>query len=91
MRELWVAVLGAGLVMSGGAAMQAQAAPNGTQRMCRADRKAEKKTHKAEEKAAKNNAKAAREKVRAEERQDKASRAGEKIPGQMAAVQAPPM
>jgi hypothetical protein len=34
--------------------------------MCKADRKAQRKTLKAEEKAARNNAKAAREQVRAE-------------------------
>ncbi len=66
MRTLWVAVLGAGLVMSGGAGGQTPPAKT-TQKMCRADLKAQKKTQKAEAKCARNNAKAAREQVRAEE------------------------
>jgi hypothetical protein len=91
MRRVWVAVLSAGVMLSTGAlGYAAQRATNG-QHLCRADRRAEHKTHKAVEKAAKNNAKAAREQVSAEKRQDPASRAGERIPSQIAAVQAPPM
>jgi len=91
MRRVWVAVLGAGMMVSTGAlGLAAQRATTG-EHMCRADRRAERKTHKAVEKAAKNNAKAARQQVSAEKRQDSASRAGERIPSQVAAVQAPPM
>ncbi len=86
-----MAVLSVGLVVSAGVGLQAQAGMKTTSRLCRADRRAEKKTHKAEEKAARNNAKAARDKVRAEERQDRASTAGERLPEHVAAVQAPPM
>jgi hypothetical protein len=71
MRGLWIAVLGAGLVVSGGAVAQVQAAnANTAQRMCKADVKAQKKTQKAEAKAARNNAKAAQQEIRAEERHD---------------------
>ena len=91
MRRVWVGVLSAGMMASTGAlGFAAQRATTG-QHMCRADRRAEKKTHKAVEKAAKNNARAATQQVSAEKRQDSASRAGESIPSQMAAVQAPPM
>jgi K+-transporting ATPase c subunit len=91
MRRVWVAVMSAGMMVSGGALGHAAQRATAGQPMCRADKRAEHKTHKAEEKAAKNNAKAAREQVSAEKRQDSASRAGERIPSQMAAVQAPPM
>jgi hypothetical protein len=87
MRGVWVAVLSVGLMVPAGALVRAQT----THSMSRANRKAQEKTQKAERKAARNNAKAARDQVRAEERLDKASAAGERIPGQMAAVQAPPM
>jgi hypothetical protein len=91
MRRIWVGVLSAGMmVMSGAPGCVAQQA-TGEQHMCRADRRAEHKTHKAMEKAAKNNAKAATQQVSAEKREDSARRAGESIPDQMAAVQAPPM
>jgi hypothetical protein len=91
MRRVWAAVLSAGMMVSaGGLGMAAQRATTGDH-ICRADRRAEHKTHKAVEKAAKNNAKAARQQLSAEKRQDSASRAGERIPDQMAAVQAPPM
>jgi K+-transporting ATPase c subunit len=90
MRRVWVAVLSAGMMVSAGALGLAQQATTG-QTMCRADKRAARKTHKAEEKAARNNAKAAQQQVSAEKRLDSASRAGERIPGQMAAVQAPPM
>jgi hypothetical protein len=89
MRGVWVAVLSAGLVVSAGGLVRAQVAAKTS--LSKADRKAQDKTQKAEKKAAKNNAKAARDQVKAEERQDKASTAGEKMPGRMAAVQAPPM
>ena len=91
MRRVWVALLSAGMMVSaGGLGLVAQRATTG-QHLCRADKRAEHKTNKAVEKAAKNNAKAARQQVSAEKRQDSANRAGEQIPDQMAAVQAPPM
>ena len=66
MRTLWVAVLGAGLVVSGGVAVRAEtASANTTHTMCRADKKAQKKTQYAEARAARENAKAAREQVKA--------------------------
>jgi Flp pilus assembly protein TadB len=69
MRGLWVAVLGAGLMVLGGAWAQAQtASANTTQRMCKADVKAQRKTQKAEAKAARNNAKSAEQEIRAQER-----------------------
>ena len=70
MRGLWVAVLGAGLMVSGGAVAQAAKA-NPVHTMCKADLKAQRKTQKAEQKAARNNERAAREQVRASERQKK--------------------
>jgi hypothetical protein len=91
MRRVWIAVLSAGMMVSAGALGYAAQGAAAGQPMCRADKRAVKKTHKAVEKAAKNNAKAARQQVSAEKRQDEASRAGEKIPSQIAAVQAPPM
>ncbi|HSY35813.1 MAG TPA: hypothetical protein VK814_08695 [Acidobacteriaceae bacterium] len=91
MRRVWLAVLSAGMAVSVGALGHAAQRTTGGQPMCRANKRAEHKTHKAEEKAAKNNAKAARQQVSAEKRQDLSSRAGERIPDQMAAVQAPPM
>jgi hypothetical protein len=91
MRRVWVGVLSTGMIMSTcGLGLAAQRATTGDH-LCRADRRAEHKTHKAVEKAAKNNAKAARQQVSAEKRQDSARRAGERIPDQMAAIQAPPM
>jgi hypothetical protein len=74
-----------------GALVRAQTTANASQSSSRANRKAQEKTQKAEKKAARNNARAARDQIRAEERLDKANTAGERIPGQMAAVQAPPM
>jgi uncharacterized protein HemX len=91
MRGIWVAVLSAGLVVSAGAVAHGQMTANTTQPMSKANRKAQKKTQKAEEKAAKHNVKAAKEQAKAEERQDKESSAGEKVPGRLGAVQAPPM
>jgi hypothetical protein len=91
MRRVWVAMLSAGMMVSTGALGYAAQRATTEQHMCRADRRAEKKTHKAVEKAAKNNAKAATQQVSAEKRKDSASRAGESLPSQMAAVQAPPM
>jgi len=68
MRTLWVAVLGVGLAVSSGVAVRAETASgNTTHKMCRADKKAQKKTQKAEAKAARENAKAAREQVKAQE------------------------
>ncbi len=66
MRGLWVAVLGAGLMVSAGAVVRAETASTNTaHKMSKADRKAQKKTQKAEAKAARNNAKAAEEQVKA--------------------------
>ena len=74
MRGLWIAIVGAGMMVPVGAIAQAQAANVSTSaapRMCRADRKAQKKTQKAEAKAARNNAKAAQEQIRAGEHPNK--------------------
>jgi len=65
MRRLWVAVLCAGLLVSSGVGLRAET--NSTHTMCRADKKAQRKTQKAEAKAARENAKAAEEKVKAKE------------------------
>jgi len=67
MRRLWVAVLGVALMVSGGVGLRAETAKS-THTMCRADKKAQKKTQKAEAKAARNNARAAEEKVKAKDR-----------------------
>ncbi len=86
MRGLWIAMLGVGMMVPVGVSAQAQQVnktqaqqvnktqaqqANKTQTMCKADRKAQKKTLKAEEKAARNNEKTAQAQVRAEERQKK--------------------
>ncbi len=78
MRGLWIAMLGVGMMVPVGVSAQAQQVnktqaqqANKTQTLCRADRKAQKKTLKAEEKAARNNEKAAQAQVRAEERHKK--------------------
>ena len=70
MRRLWVAVLGVALMVSGGVGLRAETAKS-THTMCRADKKAQKKTQKAEAKAARNNAKAAQEQIRAGEHPNK--------------------
>jgi hypothetical protein len=92
MRGLWVAVLGAGLVMSGGAVAQVQTATANTgQKMCRADVKAQRKTQKAEAKAAKNNAKAAQEQIKAEARHDTAGNRPPKEQALAVVLTPPPM
>ena len=92
MRGLWVAVLGAGLVMSGGAVAQVQtASANSAQKMCRADVKAQRKTQKAEAKAAKNNAKAAQEQIKAEARHDTAGNRPPKEQALAVVLTPPPM
>ena len=85
MRGLWVAVLGAGLLVSGGL-VRAETA-NTTHRMCRADKKAQKKTQKAEAKAARNNARAAEEKVKAKDHKG----GGQKMQSLAVVLTPPPM
>jgi len=85
MRGLWVAVLGAGLLVSGGL-VRAETA-NTTHRMCRADKKAQKKTQKAEAKCARNNARAAEEKVKAKDHKG----GGQKMQSLAVVLTPPPM
>ena len=86
MRRLWVAALGMGLLVSGGVVVRAETA-NSTHTMCRADKKAQKKTQKAEAKAARENAKAAEEKVKAHDRKS----GGQKMQSLAVVLTPPPM
>jgi Flp pilus assembly protein TadB len=90
MRGLWVAVLGAGLMVSGGAVAQTANA-NTAQRMCKADVKAQRKTQKAEAKAAKNNAKAAEDQIRAQARQGRAGNGAPREQALAVVLTPPPM
>ncbi len=90
MRKLWIAMLGVGMMVPVGAVAQVsktQAQPGHTT-MCRADRKALRKTQKAEEKAARDNEKAAQEQVKAEGRQKKT---GGQMKALAVALTPPPM
>ena len=86
MRRLWVAVLGVALMVSGGVGLRAETAKS-THTMCRADKKAQKKTQKAEAKAARNNARAAEEKVKAKDHKG----GGQKMQSLAVVLTPPPM
>jgi len=86
MRRLWVAVLGVGLMVTGGVGLRAETAKS-SHTMCRADKRAQRRTQKAEARAARNNARAAEEKVKARERKG----GGQKMQSLAVVLTPPPM